>query len=46
MNRIYQGRVSSVQIPIPGKKNKWEPLPNWQDALWQHHALFQDAVNT
>lgn len=45
MNRIYQGRVSSVQIPKPGVKNEWEPLPNWQDALWQHHELFQDAVN-
>ena len=45
MNRIYQGRVSSVQIPKPGVKNEWEPLDNWQDALWQHHELFQDAVN-
>ena len=45
MNRIYQGRVSSVQIPKPGVKNEWEPLPDWQDALWQHHELFQDAVN-
>ncbi|MDP2136266.1 MAG: type V CRISPR-associated protein Cas12b [Candidatus Didemnitutus sp.] len=45
MNRIYQGRVSSVQIPKPGVKNEWDPLPNWQDALWQHHELFQDAVN-
>jgi hypothetical protein len=45
MNRIYQGRVSSVQIPKPGEKNKWHDLPNWQDALWQHHELFQDAVN-
>ena len=45
MNRIYQGRVSSVQIPKPGVKNEWQPLDNWQDALWQHHELFQDAVN-
>ena len=29
MNRIYQGRVSSVQIPKPGMKNEWESLnPN------------------
>jgi hypothetical protein len=46
MNRIYQGRVSKVEIPKPGDKdNPWQPLPNWQDILWQHHELFQDAVN-
>ena len=56
MNRIYQGRVSKVEIPKPGdKENPWQPLPNWHDILpvtpkrseggWQHHALFQDAVN-
>lgn len=46
MNRIYQGRVSKVEIPKPGdKENPWQPLPNWQDILWQHHELFQDAVN-
>lgn len=51
MNRIYQGRASKVEIP--DGKDKWKPLdPNpstartkWQDALWQHHELFQDAVN-
>lgn len=45
MNRIYQGRVSNVKIPSGNKDNPWQPLPNWQDALWQHHELFQDAVN-
>ena len=46
MNRIYQGRVSKVEIPKPGdKENPWQPLPNWQDALWHHHKLYQDAVN-
>jgi len=46
MNRIYQGRVSKVEIPKPGdKENPWQPLPNWQDILWKHHELFQDAVN-
>ena len=44
MNRIYQGRVSKVEIP-GDKENPWQPLPNWQDILWQHHELFQDAVN-
>jgi hypothetical protein len=58
MNRIYQGRVSKVEISTilsasTGERNKgevsnpspWQPLPNWQDILWQHHELFQDAVN-
>lgn len=49
MNRIYQGKVTNVQTLKPGKNGKlsddWEDLPNWQDALWQHHQLFQDAVN-
>ena len=58
MNRIYQGRVSNVEIPDgkdePGHP-KWQPLDNWQNILpvapkpgeggWQHHDLFQDAVN-
>ena len=44
MNRIYQGRVSKVEIP-GDKENPWQPLSNWQDLLWQHHQLFQDAVN-
>ena len=57
MNRIYQGRVSKVEIQnilsaSTGERKKgevsnpspWQPLPNWQDILWQHHELFQDAV--
>ncbi len=44
MNRIYQGKVTNVEI-LKGKDGKPEPLPDWQDALWQHHQLFQDAVN-
>ncbi len=48
MNRIYQGRVTAVEVP-DGKddqgKPKWKPLENWQEKLWQHHELFQDAVN-
>ncbi len=51
MNRIYQGRVSNVEIP-DGKDN-WKPLDpdpkiardKWQALLWRHHELFQDAVN-
>jgi IS605 OrfB family transposase len=46
MNRIYQGRISKVEIPKPGDKdNPWQPLADWQDKLWLHHELFQDAVN-
>src|ERR1700685_264236 len=48
MNRIYQGRVSKVEIP-DGKdehgKPKWKRLDAGESALWQHHELFQDAVN-
>jgi hypothetical protein len=48
MNRIYQGRVTAVEIP-DGKDEqgnpKWKKLDDWQSALWQHHELFQDAVN-
>ncbi len=53
MNRIYQGRVSKVEIPTGDKENPWQPLDpdpkiareKWQSLLWQHHELFQDAVN-
>lgn len=48
MNRIYQGRVTGVEIP-DGKdekdNQKWKPLDKWQSVLWEHHELFQDAVN-
>jgi hypothetical protein len=46
MNRIYQGRVSNAETidskgsPLPPPEN-W----NWESVLWDHHALFQDAVN-
>ncbi len=44
MNRIYQGRVSKVEI-LHGKNADGQLLENWQSVLWQHHELFQDAVN-
>jgi hypothetical protein len=48
MNRIYQGKVTAVEIP-DGKdehgKPKWKKLDAGESALWQHHELFQDAVN-
>ncbi len=48
MNRIYQGRVSKIEIP-DGKdeqgKPKWKKLDDGEHALWQHHEHFQDAVN-
>ncbi len=43
---------SSVEERAPGEgspsQDSGSPSlskPQWQDALWQHHALFQDAVN-
>lgn len=53
MNRICQGRVTKVEQPKPDTKNEWEPLDpdpklarqKGLAALWNHHALFQDAVN-
>jgi hypothetical protein len=57
MNRIYQGRVSSVQFPVGGKKKiqttEWEELHNdpkeakkrGEQILWEHHEIFQDAIN-
>lgn len=42
MNRIYQGRVTAVEIPgNEGEQGKSVDL----DVLWRHHELFQDAVN-
>lgn len=45
LKRIYQGCVSNVQIPTGNTANPWQPLDDWKSALWQHHQLFQDAVN-
>lgn len=48
MNRIYQGKVTAVQV-ADGKdelgKATWKALEDWQSRLWQHHELFHDAVN-
>ncbi|MBU6399111.1 MAG: hypothetical protein KGS61_02235, partial [Verrucomicrobia bacterium] len=43
LKRIYQGKVSEVQIP--DAKGEWKKLDDGESALWQHHQLFQDAVN-
>ena len=44
MNRIYQGLFSGAQlIDTKGEAiadEKWDG----ESALWEHHALFQDAV--
>ncbi len=49
MNRIYQGRVASVEIPNPAAadadQTPWTPAPGGDESLWEHHAHFQDAVN-
>jgi len=42
MNRIYQGKVTAVEIP-DSKDEPGKPLD--LDILWRHHELFQDAVN-
>ncbi len=44
MNRIYQGRVTRVEL-LPGANGQPQPLADWPEILWQHHELFQDAVN-
>lgn len=51
MNRIYQGRVTKVEISDGnGGWKTFDEDPKrakekWQEALWRHHELFQDAVN-
>jgi hypothetical protein len=46
MNRIYQGRVSTIQVPDAEGVLKNAPLGHSQSCvLWQHHRTFQDAVN-
>jgi hypothetical protein len=45
MNRIYQGRVTKVQFLKEGTKNEWTEPQADLTALWEHHELFQDAVN-
>ena len=46
MNRIYQGRVSKIQIPDTEGIMKNAPLGSSESCvLWQHHRTFQDAVN-
>ncbi len=46
MNRIYQGKVSKAEL-LNAKGHPFEPPQDWDglSALWDHHALFQDAVN-
>lgn len=46
MNRIYQGRVSRVDIFAGNDEHgnsRWNA--SVEDVLWKHHELFQDAVN-
>jgi len=42
MNRIYQGRVAKVEL-LGARSDASEQVNI--DILWQHHVLFQDAVN-
>jgi hypothetical protein len=51
MNRIYQGRVTSVEVAA--SKREFRPVSEdpkearriGESILWEHHELFQDAVN-
>ena len=45
MNRIYQGKVSKAELLPTNGNDITQPAWNWESALWDHHALFQDAVN-
>ena len=46
MNRIYQGRVSTLQIPDAAGNLRTVPLGDPENCpLWRHHCIFQDAVN-
>jgi len=53
MNRIYQGRVSKVEIPTGNKDNPWQPLDSdpkiarekWQALLWRHHETLPDFAH-
>ncbi|MBC8347041.1 MAG: type V CRISPR-associated protein Cas12b, partial [Verrucomicrobia bacterium] len=49
MNRIYQGKITRIEHKPENEEGggevDWEPLPDWEEALWRHHELFQDAVN-
>lgn len=47
MNRIYQGRIQGLNI-VHKKEQHIEPtqsVNNFEALLWQHHEIFQDAVN-
>ena len=51
MNRIYQGRVSKIEILSEDRKNL-TPIDTFEgreldqsSPLWKHHETFQDAVN-
>ena len=45
MNRIYQGRITGMQFHSAVEAPAVPANLNWEQALWDHHVLFQDAVN-
>ena len=52
MNRIYQGRVSKIEVldgtkkaSVVLKKFSNKDLESQNNPLWEHHEIFQDAVN-
>ena len=52
MNRIYQGRVQKITKPINGEAQEAVAFAGGRAGedqstcpLWQHHEVFQDAIN-
>ncbi|AHF94010.1 hypothetical protein OPIT5_03625 [Opitutaceae bacterium TAV5] len=47
LNRIYQGRVAAVETGTALAKGnvEWMPAAGGDEVLWQHHELFQAAIN-
>jgi len=48
MNRIYQGKITVIEVLEGQNKSdnaNWKKLEGWQTAIWDHHEIFQDAIN-
>ena len=50
MNRIYQGRITRIEVSKSNENScRFYPVEDTQNQstypLWQHHDIFQDAVN-
>ncbi len=45
MKRIYQGQITGMQFHGAAGEQAVPANQNWEQALWDHHGLFHDAVN-